>query len=437
MSENIKVKRQILYWNTLSRIFSDKKNKDFDKMSKSIMNEYGLPNVLLDDNMSIDNICQRYPEIKDTIEGLSLGDDLDNDSETEEDEEIKRASILGKLINNILGNNDAVVSATTYSNWCKDMEYFESACGLDKGSIRGKNADNEMASYFKEIEEDLIKRMQLREILKDDELVEKLNPGIGLVEQLLRDKSNLSDIALKNAKKIIKQYVDDVSEQLRNQVQQTSKVKIDYSVPPKRVFKNLDLNRTIWKNLTNWNPNDNKLYVDKLFYKHTTKKTLLPKLIVVVDQSGSMVNSMVNCAILASIFSTIEEVDASLIAYDTKALDLTEWVKDPFEVLMRTDLGGGNDWRVAMNLVTPKIGNPEKTTLVWVSDYYEILEQELFNSIKSLKDSGVNFIPVGSVSSSGYHSVNSWFKTKFKQMGCPVISGNIQKLIVELKNFLA
>ena len=36
-------------------------------------------------------------------------------------------------------------------------------------------------------------------------------------------------------------------------------------------------------------------------------------------------------------------VDAHLVAYDTKAVDLSPWVADPFEVLLRTQLGGGTD----------------------------------------------------------------------------------------------
>ena len=38
---------------------------------------------------------------------------------------------------------------------------------------------------------------------------------------------------------------------LRTQVKKAVAGKIDRSVPPKRVFRNLDLDRTIWKNLTN------------------------------------------------------------------------------------------------------------------------------------------------------------------------------------------
>ncbi|WP_245567466.1 vWA domain-containing protein [Nocardia vinacea] len=160
-------------------------------------------------------------------------------------------------------------------------------------------------------------------------------------------------------------------------------------------------------------------------------------MIVVVDQSGSMVDSMVNCTILASIFAGLPKVDVHLIAYDTRALDLTPWVHDPFEVLLRTNLGGGNDGPVAMAMAQPKITDPKNTVLVWISDFYEFdRSQPLFEAMEAVHRSGVKLIPVGSVNSSGHQSVNPWFRERFKNLGTPVISGRIQKLVHELKNFL-
>ena len=46
-------------------------------------------------------------------------------------------------------------------------------------------------------------------------------------------------------------------------------------------------------------------------------------------------------------------------------------------------------------------------------------------------------VPVGSVGSSGQASVNPWFRQRFKDLGTPVISGHIRKLVQELKTFLA
>jgi hypothetical protein len=287
------------------------------------------------------------------------------------------------------------------------------------------------------MEGDLIKRMALREVLEDDRMAARLTPSLPLLEQLLHDKANLSGNALKNAKDLIKRYVDQLAEVLRLQVMQTVKGKIDRSVPPKRVFRNLDLKRTVWKNLTNYNPDEGRLYVDRFFYRQTAKKTTPTRLVVVVDQSGSMVDAMVQCTILASIFSTLPKVDVHLYAFDTRVINLTAWVQDPFEVLMRTKLGGGTLINKALLEAITSIEQPRNTGLVLISDFFEGgPDQELFNTIKAVKDSGVRFIPVGAVTSSGYFSVNEWFRVRLKELGTPILSGNIKKLIEELKNLL-
>ncbi len=110
---------------------------------------------------------------------------------------------------------------------------------------------------------------------------------------------------------------------------------------------------------------------------------------------------------------------------------------DPFETLLRTSLGGGTDGTVAMALVQPKIAEPRSTVVVWISDFYESRSEPLFESMAAIHRSGAKLIPVGSVTSSGRGSVNPWFRERFKDLGTPVISGHIRKLIAELKNFLA
>ena len=222
-----------------------------------------------------------------------------------------------------------------------------------------------------------------------------------------------------------------ISTARQGRARQAVRGKSDRSVPPKRVFRNFDIKRTVWKNLHNFNPEDGRVYVDQMFYRHTSKKSLASHLIVVVDQSGSMVDAMVQCSILASIFVCLPRVNVSLLAFDTNVVDLTEYVHDPFEVLMRTNLGGGTYGPKAMLEAQQKITEPRRTTMVWISDFYD--DRALLPMIKAVKDSGVHFIPVGSVSGSGYFSVDDWFRKQLKELGLPVLTGNIKKLIVELK----
>lgn len=442
-------RRQVLYWRLLSAIFGlTEQGDNFERMSGEIVDELGLPSLILDPKVGIDDLLQRYPELEaDFTQAIpsALETELTPSTDT-----LRRALVFSKLLLNTFGPNTqtSTISAQQYAQWLQDRSYLEKALGSSKQGSQQSGAgegsgtgvgtsEAELRATLKAMEGELIDRMALREVLKDDRLALQLTPSMVLVEQLLRDKANLSGNALKNAKHLIQQYVNELAEVLRLQVAQTPSGKIDYSVPPKRVFRNLDLKRTVWKNLTNWNPDTQRLYVDSLYYRHTAKKKTPTRMIVVVDQSGSMVDAMVQCTILASIFAGIPNVDVHLLAFDTRVLDLTAWVHDPFEVLLRTQLGGGTYIYQALVEASQKILEPKNTVLVLISDFYEGgSHQILFDYIKSLKESGLHFIPVGAVTSSGYFSVDQWFRTQLDQLGTPILTGSPKKLIQELKKVI-
>jgi hypothetical protein len=438
-------RRQVLYWRLLARLFDPEEQAALESAAVAVVDDLGLPAALLDPTVSVDTVVQRFPQLAAEFDGLMTITDDNRDGE------VRRAVLVSKVLLNVFATGTGPVSAGQLARWQADAAWFERAVGCEAGELRGRGAGAEapagaaagaphggLGPVLAGIEGDLVKRMHLREVLADPRLARQLTPSMSLIEQLLRDKHNLDGVALANAKALIRRFVDEVAEVLRTQVAQASSGTIDRSVPPKRVFRNLDMERTIWKNLPNWSPADERLYVDRLYYRQTAKRVTPARLIVVVDQSGSMVDSMVNCTILASIFAGLPKVDVHLIAYDTRALDLTPWVHDPFEVLLRTNLGGGNDGPVAMALARPKIADPRNTVLVWISDFYEFdRSQPLFDGIEAVHRSGVRFIPVGSVNSSGTQSVNPWFRQRFKDLGTPVISGQIRKLVTELKNFIA
>jgi hypothetical protein len=431
-------RRQVLYWRLLARLFDADEQLTLESASVAIVEDLGLPPALLDPSVSVDTVVQRFPDLAAELRGLMTpGDDGGEDPPPRAGEaEVRRAALVSKLLLNAFAVGSGTVTANQLARWQSDAGWFEAATGAQPGESRRQPGAGGPGGVLAGLEADLVRRMRLREVLADPTLARQLTPSMSLIEQLLRDKSNLSGIALANAKALIRRFVDEVAQVLRTQVEQTTAGAIDTSVPPKRVLRNLDLGRTIWKNLTNWSPRDQRLYVDRLYYRHTARRTTPARLIVVVDQSGSMVDAMVNCTILASIFAGLPKVDVHLVAYDTRAVDLTPWVHDPFEVLLRTNLGGGTDGTAALALATPKIADPRNTVLVWISDFYESRQQEVFDGLEAAHRSGVRLIPVGSVGSGGQQSVNPWFRQRFKDQGTPVISGHIRKLVFELKSFL-
>ncbi|SFK21585.1 VWA domain-containing protein [Streptomyces pini] len=450
-------RRQVLYWRLLARLFDHEEQPTLESASLAVVEDIGLPSALLDPHASVDSIVQRHPDLAAEFDGLMTpGPGADGDAR-DRAAEVRRAALAAKVLLGVFAPGSGRVTAGQLARWQSDAGWLERALGCGPGELRGGRPGTaagptgtggpdaafdlgrlipEIGPELGAIEADLVKRMHLREVLADPELAARLTPSMSLIEQLLRDKDNLSGVALTNARALIRRFVDEVAEVLRTQVEKAAAGALDRSVPPKRVFRNLDLDRTIWKNLTNWDPEQERLYVDRLYYRHTARRTTPQRLIVVVDQSGSMVDSMVNCTILASIFAGLPKVDVHLIAYDTRALDLTPWVHDPFETLLRTNLGGGTDGTAAMALAQPKIAEPRNTVVVWISDFYEWRHEQLLESMAAVHRSGARFIPVGSVTSSGRGSVNPWFRERFKDLGAPVLSGHIRKLVHELKTFL-
>ncbi len=408
-----------------------------------MVEDIGLPSALLDPGASLDSVVQRHPELAAEFDGLMTPDD-DGDGSRDGAAEVRRAALVSEGAAQRLLDRFRHGVGEAVGPLAGRRRLAGAGNGLPArwpprrpGGLLRTRQPGGIGPELAAIEGDLVGRMRLREVLADPVLAARLTPSMSLIEQLLRDKGNLSGVALANAKSLIRRYVDEVAEVLRTQVEKSTVGELDRSVPPKRVFRNLDLNRTIWKNLTNWSPEEERLYVDRLYYRHTVRRTTPQRLIVVVDQSGSMVDSMVNCTVLASIFAGLPKVDVHLIAYDTRSIDLTPWVHDPFDVLLRTNLGGGNDGPLAMAMARPKIAEPKNTVMVWISDFYEFdRSQPLFEGIEAVHRSGVKFIPVGSVTSSGRQEVNPWFRERFKALGTPVVSGHIDKLVHELKTFL-
>ena len=481
MSDDEKMKeRQIAYWRLLGLCSGQGEAvQSFDGMLREAAAREDVPAAVLDPSISIEMLLHRHKRLVPAFEevrAITTPDPQSAESEDEAGEEyednaagaeaaeagavdanLARTLAFSKLVLNVFGPNarSARCTAQQYSQWKSDAAMMAQFMGLGgglgpvgsgpglgekggpgggPGGVRHLIGDEELREELIAMESDLVQRMDLREVLADDELAKQITPTAAVVEQLLYDKTNLSGKALANARQLIRKYVDALAEALKKQVNSTATGKIDRSVPPRRVFRNLDLKRTLWKNLPNYNPKDGKIYVDELFYKHTAQTELNNYLIVVVDQSGSMVNEMTQCAILASIFAALPRVKVSLIAFDTSVIDLTPWVHDPFEALMRTNLGGGNDGPLAMREAREHISDPHRTTMVWISDFYE--HRDLLPMVKSVRERGVHFIPVGSVSGSGYYSVDSWFKAEFKKLGCPILTGSIKRLIKELKQQL-
>ena len=93
--------------------------------------------------------------------------------------------------------------------------------------------------------------------------------------------------------------------------------------------------------------------------------------IVAIDQSGSMAESVVYAAVFGATLASIRSVRTSLVAFDTEVVDLTDLLADPVDVLFGCQLGGGTDINRAIAYCQRLISRPAETILVLISDLYE------------------------------------------------------------------
>ena len=140
---------------------------------------------------------------------------------------------------------------------------------------------------------------------------------------------------------------------------------------PRKVFRNLDLKTTLRRNLQNFDSQTGKLLVDQLFFYAAERKKKPWHVIVVVDQSGSMLESAIFSAVMASIFAELPAVKTSLVLFDTQIVDLSDQVGQPVDVLLSIQLGGGTDITQALIYANKLVRQPQRTIVVLITDFFE------------------------------------------------------------------
>ncbi|MBN3821875.1 VWA domain-containing protein, partial [Paraburkholderia sp. Se-20369] len=161
-----------------------------------------------------------------------------------------------------------------------------------------------------------------------------------------------------------------------------------------RVARNFDFRRTLVANLRRWDPERRRLYLETPLFNSRTRRHVEPwDIVLLVDQSGSMVDSVIHSAVMAACLWQLPGMRTRLVAFDTAVVDLTADVSDPVELLMKVQLGGGTDIAKAVAYAQSVVANPARTLVVLISDFYEGgSAYELVRRVKTLAESGAKVL---------------------------------------------
>ncbi len=162
---------------------------------------------------------------------------------------------------------------------------------------------------------------------------------------------------------------------------------------------------------------------EKLIGFGRRRQSVQREVILAVDQSGSMAESVVYSGLFGAVLASMRALDTRFVAFDTAVVDLTEHLADPVDVLFGTQLGGGTDINRAIAYCQSLITQPARTLLVLISDLYEGgVQEELLQRMGQLVGSGVQVVTLLALSDSGAPSYDHENAAALAELGIPAFA---------------
>lgn len=222
------------------------------------------------------------------------------------------------------------------------------------------------------LEKQALDHFNMTELLTDKKILQKMEPNTDLLKTILQFKNMMKSDVIQEAKRIIKVVVEELTEKLQTEIKRSLLGKLNRNLPSHvKSMRNLDIQKTIRRNLKNYDTKQQRLVLKDVYFNSRTKRHNKWRVIIAVDESGSMLDSVIHSAVMAGIFAKLPMIDTKLVIFDTEVVDLSGYIDDPVEVLMGMQLGGGTDIGKAVAYCNQLCTNPHETLFVTVTDLYE------------------------------------------------------------------
>lgn len=242
------------------------------------------------------------------------------------------------------------------------------------------------------LERDALERYQLDEMVTNPDVLARAQPNVTLLKAVLRTKHLMNPQVLQAAQHLVRRVVEDLMRKLASEVRSAFQGAIDRkNRSTLKVAKNFDIHSTLRRNLKNYDPKRKQVLIETpIFYSRIRRQVDRWQMIILVDESGSMMDSVIHSAITAAIFYSMKMMKVHLCIFDTQVVDLTDQCVDPVETLMKVQLGGGTDIGQAVAYAGGLVENPRRTIVALVTDFCEGAPVEhLMSAARKLVESGV------------------------------------------------
>jgi Mg-chelatase subunit ChlD len=280
--------------------------------------------------------------------------------------------------------------------------------GLGRSAPRVARWLGDIRSYFpgtvvQVLQRDAVDRLGLDRLLLEPELLAAVEPDVHLVGTLLALNAVLPERTRETAREVVRRVVADLERRLGDRTRSAVSGALDRANRTHRPRPaDIDWHRTIRANLRRYSPELGTIVPERLVGSARAETGVRRDVILAVDQSGSMAESVVYAGLFGAVLASIRTLRTHLVAFDTAVVDLTDRLADPVDVLFGTQLGGGTDIARALRYCRDLVTRPRDTTLVLISDLYEGgARDDLLATARELTGSGVTMVALLALSDAG------------------------------------
>jgi len=313
---------------------------------------------------------------------------------------------LGSLSGEALAADTAL--AWLYGRDADAIARGERGAGLEPSQLSTPDWINTIHELFpkeviERLESDAVELYGIDEVVTNLEVLERIEPSESLLRAVLHTKHLMNPDVLAAARRLVAEVVRQIMEKLSTEVRQAfSGARDRRRRSMLKVARNFDFKRTVQGNLHRWDPQRGKLFLETpIFMSRVRRHMERWDICLLIDQSGSMVDSVIHSAVMAACLWNLPGMRTRLVAFDTQVVDLSSDVSDPVELLMKVQLGGGTDIAKAVGYAQSLVENPQRTVVVLVSDFYEGGDsRELVRRTRTLVQSGVTVLGLAALDSS-------------------------------------
>lgn len=307
----------------------------------------------------------------------------------------------------------------------KERDVMQRSGGLGPSAMTVPEWVNAVHKLFPEetiqrLEQDAVERYQIHEVVTNPEVLERVEPNPTLLKAILQTKHLMNPEVLQLARALVAKVVKKLMEQLATEVQQAfTGVRDRRRHTLVKYSRNFDAIRTLKANLKNVDRDTGKLVLDRpWFFGRTRNHNSKWQIIILVDQSGSMLDSTIHAAVTAACLWGLPSVKTHLVAFDTEVVDLSHAADDPVEVLMKVQLGGGTYIGKAVQYAAQLIEAPRRSIVVIISDFYEGGAESLLTSqVASLVGQGTHVLGLCALDSNANAAYDRGMGQKLANLG--------------------